>query len=131
MFSVFPPPMPEGFLEGSTTMDITLRDLNAMDEIAIRTRHSEYRFRVTDPDLCRGILTGGVLGDEEHDAVFAGASVPDDVKDELQHELPGKVEIGGCALFYVAVDEGVSFMTTSRITDLTLAEVHDPIYVPA
>ena len=33
--------------------------------------------------------SGIVLGEEEHEAVFAGASVADDVKDELQHELPG------------------------------------------
>ena len=92
-------------------MDITLRDLNALDEISIRTRHSEYRFRVTDPRLCRGVLTGGVFGDVEHDAVL---SITDDRKDEL----PAKLEIGGCALFYVAVGEGVSFMTTSKITEL-------------
>jgi hypothetical protein len=95
-------------------MDITLRDLNALDEISIRTRHSEYRFRLTDPHRCRGILTGGVLGEEEHDAVLTGPSLTEDLKDEL----PAKLEIGGCALFYVAVNEGVSVMTTSRITDL-------------
>jgi hypothetical protein len=55
-----------------------------------------------------------VLGEEEHDAVLTGPLLTEDLKDEL----PAKLEIGGCALFYVAVNEGVSVMTTSRITDL-------------
>jgi len=92
-------------------MDITLRDLNALDEISISTRHSQYHFRLTDPRLCRGILTGGVLGDVEHDAVLG-------ITDERKDELPAKLEIGGCALFYVAIGEGVSVMTTSHITEL-------------
>ena len=95
-------------------MDIKMRDLNTLDEISIRTAHSEYHFRLTDPRLCRGILTGGVLGEVEHDAVLTNPSLSDEVKDEL----PARLEIGGCALFYVAVGEGVSFMTTSKITEL-------------
>lgn len=101
-------------------MDITLQDLNALDEISIRTTHSEYRFRLTEPRLCRGVLTGGVLGEVEHDAVLGTGDVTDDEKEEW----PAKLEIGGCALFYVAVGEGVSFMTTSKITDLALVDLN-------
>jgi hypothetical protein len=36
-------------------MWITLKDLKQMDEIAIRTQNSEYRFRVTDPTSCKGL----------------------------------------------------------------------------
>ena len=98
-------------------MDITVKDLNTLDEISIRTRHSEYRFRITDPHMCRGILSGGVFGGEQHDAVLTGASVPAD----LLNQLPAKLEIGGYALFYVAMEENVSLLTTSTITDLALA----------
>lgn len=106
-------------------MDITVRDLNKMDEVSIRTRNSEYRFRITDPHLCRGLLTGGWFGEKEHDAVLTGAPLPAD----LETQLTAKLEIGGCALFYVAVEESVNLLTTSKITDLTLAARRDPIFM--
>src|SRR5262245_3544247 len=105
-------------------MDITVRDLNAMDEVSIRTKHSEYRFRITDPHLCRGVLTGGLFGENEHYPVLTGAPLPAD----LQSQLSTKLEFGGCALFYVAIEESVSLLTTSQITDLTLAAKRDPIF---
>lgn len=105
-------------------MDITVKDLSAMDEVSIRTKHSEYRFRITDPHLCRGVITGGMFGEDEHDAVLTGAPLPAD----LQSQLSTKLKIGGCALFYVAIEEGVSLLTTSKITDLTLAAKRDPIF---
>lgn len=105
-------------------MDITVKDLHAMDEVSIRTKHSEYRFRITDPHLCRGLLTGGMFGEDEHDAVLTGAPLPADLKSQLSTKL----EIGGCALFYVAMEENVSLLTTSPITDLTLAAKRDPIF---
>lgn len=103
-------------------MDITVKDLNAMDEIAIRTKHSEYRFRVTDPQVGRGVLSGGLFGQEEHDAVLTCGRLPAD----LQDHMSAKLEIGGCALFYVAIKEAVSMLTTSRIMDLTLEATREP-----
>jgi hypothetical protein len=85
-------------------MDITVRDLSTMDEVGIRTRHSEYRFRITDPHLCRGILTGGMFGEQEHDAVLTGAPLPAD----LESQMNSRSEIGAQALFYVAVKESVN-----------------------
>jgi len=106
-------------------MDITVQDLNAMDEVSIRTMHSEYRFRITDPHLCRGLLTGGMFGEQEHDAVLTGAALPAD----LQSQVDAKLEIGSHALFYVAIEESVNLLTTSTITDLTLAARRDPIFM--
>ena len=106
-------------------MDITVKDLSAMDEVAIRTKHSEYRFRITDPHLCRGMLTGGMFGQQEHDAVLTGAPLPAD----LESQMNARLEIGGHALFYVAIEESVNLLTTSIITDLTLAARRDPIFM--
>lgn len=106
-------------------MDITVRDLSAMDEVSIRTAHNEYRFRITDPHLCRGMLTGGMFGQQEHDAVLTGAPLPAD----LETQMNAKLQIGANALFYVAIAESVNLLTTSKITDLTLAARRDPVFM--
>jgi hypothetical protein len=99
-------------------MHITVNTLNALDEISIRTAHSEYRFKLTDPIRCRGLITGGMFGEKYLDAVLTGA-----VTHERQRtrELSTKLEVGDCALFYVALSEGLRFLTTSPIVDLALA----------
>jgi|SoiMethySBSTD1v2_1073268.scaffolds.fasta_scaffold08640_8 hypothetical protein len=106
-------------------MDITVKDLSAMDEVSIRTAHNEYRFRITDPHLCRGMLTGGMFGEQEHDAILTAVPLPAD----FESQMKAKLEIGGHALFYVAVEESVNLLTTSKITDLTLAARRDPVFM--
>ena len=98
-------------------MEINVKNLKANDEISIRTQHSEYKFCVTDPAMCRGLLSGGLLGDEQYDAVLTGAVGPEDLKSRLT----GEIEIGGSALFFVAVKESMKCLTTSVIDDLVLA----------
>jgi hypothetical protein len=127
MFSIFSPPKAGAFWRRVSEMDITVKDLSPMDEVSIRTRRSEYRFRITDPHLCRGVLSGGMFGEQEFDAVLTGTPLPAD----LQTQLATRLEIGGSALFYVAMKENVSLLTTSTITDLTLAAKRDPIFMPA
>ncbi|HKE56615.1 MAG TPA: hypothetical protein VKB46_07935 [Pyrinomonadaceae bacterium] len=102
-------------------MEINVKNLKANDEISIRTQHSEYKFCVTNPALCRGLLSGGLLGDEQYDAVLTGAAGPDD----LQTRITGELEIGGSALFFVAARESMKCLTTSTIHDLELALVPD------
>jgi hypothetical protein len=123
MFSFFLPPKPEGF--GGAEMGITVKDLNALDEIAIRTRHSEYRFRITDPHQGRGLLTGGLFGEDEHDAIVTGSPAPADLHSHFSTQL----EIGSSAFFYVSVEDSVRLLTTTTITDLTLAARRDPIFL--
>jgi hypothetical protein len=104
-------------------MDITVKDLSAMDEVSIRTAHSEYRFRITNPHLCRGMLTGGMFGEREHDAILTATAAPAD----LESQINARLEIGGHALFYVEIEEHVNLLTTSRITDLTLLTTSGPL----
>lgn len=103
-------------------MDIVVNTLNALDEVAIRTAHSEYRFQVTDPTHCRGVLSGGLFGEKPHEAVLTGAVTPQ----RQRTPNPVTLEVGDCALFYVAVNEGLKLLTTSPITDLNLAECSLP-----
>jgi hypothetical protein len=53
-------------------MEITVTEMNASDEIMIRTQFIEYSFRLDDPMYRKGFLRGGQLGMLEHEAVFAG-----------------------------------------------------------
>ncbi len=100
-------------------MEINVKNLKANDELSIRTQHSEYKFCVTDPALCRGLLSGGLLGDQQFDAVLTGAVGPHDIKSQVS----GEIEIGVCALFFVAAKESMKCLTTSVIDDLVLAIV--------
>jgi hypothetical protein len=98
-------------------MEITLTEVNAMDEISIRTQFSEYQFCVTDPTLCRGFLSGGALGNQPHDAFLAGALLSE------SHRLsdPTRLETGVRALFYIPGKDGLNSLTTSVITELAFA----------
>jgi len=100
-------------------MEINIKNLKANDEISIRTQHSEYKFCVTDPGLCRGLLSGGLLGEKQYEAVLTGAIGPDDFKSRIT----GAIEIGGCALFFVAAKQSMKCLTTSVIDDLVLSIV--------
>ena len=96
-------------------MEITLTQMNAEDEIYIRTKKSEYRFLVTDPELYRGILTGGRLGQQPHDAFLVGAILPHDgdISDSK------KLVTGARALFYLNGKHGLDCLTTSVISELS------------
>ena len=96
-------------------MDILLKDLKAMDRVAISTRNSEYQFQVINPAQCRGILRGGVCGDEQYEAVLTGTTAQD------EPFLSNKLETGMCALFCITAKESWKLLTTSVITRLILA----------
>ena len=113
--------MDEG--ERRAAMWITVKDLKQMDEISIRTQNSEYRFRVTDPIKCKGLLSGGLLGEVQHEAslcyeVAAGYEV---AGGDQQPQFSARLEIGRCAFFYVYVRDRLRRLTTSEIQDVSLA----------
>lgn len=57
-------------------MKIRLTEVALNDEIYIRTQNSEYLFKVSNPRLCRGFLTGGSLGGEQRDAFWRASFSP-------------------------------------------------------
>ena len=98
-----------------------VRDLNALDEIRIQTWNSEYRFRVIDPSLCKGLLTGGLLGEQQHEAVLSGCTLTE----SLHPHLSSRLEVGDRALFYIALRERVKCLTTSMIVELSLNKANN------
>ena len=99
-------------------MEITLTEVAVGDEISICTQRSDYRFKVSDPTLRRGLLTGGPLGRQQRDAYLAGTIFPDagSISDSK------KLVTGTRALFYMSGEKGVDILTTSVITELCFAE---------
>ena len=95
---------------------IVVRDLNAMDQISISTQNSEYQFQVLEPERCRGVLSGGRFGDERFEAILTGAIRAD----RSCHRVSAELEVGTCALFYIAAQESLKCVTTSVITNLKI-----------
>jgi hypothetical protein len=98
-------------------MGLRVNEVNASDEICIRTHFSDYRFRVIHPCQCKGLLSGGPLGQQEHEAFFAGTL------------LPANIDAGGLTLLetgrravFLIGGNGLQKLTTSIITEITLAE---------
>lgn len=94
---------------------IAVRDLNAREQISIRTQHSEYQFQIIEPAESRGFLSGGPFGDERYEAILVGGLLGNESRGRLSINL----EIGACALFYIAAKERVKRLTTSMITHVS------------
>lgn len=101
-------------------MEIRVKEMNASDEIAIRTQSSDYSFRLIDPVQCRGVLRGGVLGSEQCEAIFAGTTKPGSFEPEV-----ARLERGSRAIFIICRN-GVDRLTTSIIQEIELTEVPEP-----
>ena len=98
-------------------MWITVKDLKRMDEISIRTQNSEYKFRVTDPAKCKGLLSGGIFGEDQQEASLCYEVAIDGERPQLF----ARIEVGRCAFFYVYVRDSLRRLTTSVIRDVSLA----------
>ena len=98
-------------------MEIRLSEVNPSDQITIRTQFSAYSFRITDPLKCRGFLSGGLLGDEQHDAFFAGgiSTACGELRDSE------RLEAGYRAVFFVAGNDDPKRLTTSIVTEINLS----------
>jgi len=99
--------------EESATMEIRLADVEAMAEIAIRTRYSCYIFQLTEPKECRGFLSGGALGTRPRGAFLANTFLASNrcISDAEQ------LKAGYQAIFYLD-GTGPDVLTTSVITEL-------------
>lgn len=98
-------------------MKLRVTDVNAGDEITIRTQFSDYSFRVTDPVQCRGSLSGGPLGNQQHDAFLAEAIL----SASGQGCEPSRLETGYRAVFLVGGND-FRRLTTSIITEINVAQ---------
>ena len=100
-------------------MEIRVTELNASDEITIRTLFSDYSFRVTEPFQGKGVLTGGRLR-QGQEAIF----VERIRRTKASTCLWDRLEPGDRAVFLIG---GNNFkkLTTSTITEITLAQPSD------
>ena len=97
-------------------MEIRVKEMKAIEEITIRTKCSDYRFRLIDAEQGRGVLSGGRLT-EEHEAVFLETIRPTNSANSVSDQL----EAGDRAVFLVGSTE-LRTITTSPITEIVIAE---------
>ena len=97
-------------------MELRVTELNASDEITIRTQFSDYNFRVTDPVQCRGILRGGRLGDQRRDAFFAGKILTANGQSSERSRLEA-----GYRFVFLIEGNGLKRLTTSIVTEIILS----------
>ena len=98
-------------------MEVTVTQMNANDEVTIRTLFSEYCFRVISPVECKGVLSGGRLS-KEKEAIFVETIRPTSTAASLSNHL----KPGDRAVFLVGMSEMMK-LTTSVITEIILSEV--------
>ena len=98
-------------------MEIRVTEMNPRDEIKLRTQFSDYSFRMIDPLQCRGVLRGGRLGMEKHEAIFVETIRPTDTATPMLDQL----EPGDRAVFLVG-SYTLKKLTTSTITEIVVSE---------
>jgi hypothetical protein len=90
-------------------------DLRQADSISVRTERSNYRFSILDPVHRRGMLTGGVLGDQASEAMLMGAISVDDGSYNTT-----ELKTGWRVVFFVTTNNRLNHMITSAVTDIVL-----------
>ena len=96
-------------------MEILVTTMKPNDEITIRTHFSDYSFRVMDPVECKGVLSGGRLG-QAQEAVFVETISPtDNAGPSSDHLGPGDR-----AVFLVGSNK-LKKLTTSTITEVVVS----------
>src|SRR5262245_42757328 len=82
--------------------EFACRSLDTSDLLLLQTEHSAYSFSLTDPHQLRGLLMGGVFGDEGAAAVLLGAQG----QEKGGYEAAGvKLMIGERAVFLIERDD--------------------------
>ena len=102
-------------------MDVKLEEVHEKDQILIRTKNSEYKFSVVDPQSRTGVLTGGSLGDEQRESVLVGS-----LQGSSTHMTADSASLkpGGRVLFYLSANKGVERLLTSAVTDVVYVPEH-------
>ena len=101
-------------------MEVRLSEVNTVDQILIRTRFNDYSFRITDPNSCSGMLSGGALGTQPHHACLIGTIFPASDQDTHWKEI----ETGGHAVFLI-LGESMRRLTTSVIISIAVSAAPD------
>lgn len=95
--------------------EIAFDDLEATDSILIQTQNSTYHFWVIDPPQRRGILSGGLLGEDSHHAALAASLLEDE--NGFRPDYSG-LKTGLRGLFYIETNNQLEGLITSAIMGL-------------
>ena len=98
--------------------ELILANLATTDTVLIQTANSIYRFTLSDPAQRRGRLSGGVLGEQDVNAIFLGGIAAR----TSQLNNAASLSLGNRALFVIEQETGVRRMVTSSITRLAHAK---------
>jgi hypothetical protein len=96
---------------------IAFDDLCRADRISVQTKNSNYQFSVLDPSERKGMLTGGLLGDEIMEAVLNGTMSEHHVDFDSR-----ELKTGARAVFFIETKNHVRRLITSVITDIALVK---------
>lgn len=101
----------------ATDKAIAFDDLCRRDRISVQTKKSNYQFSVLDPSNRKGMLTGGLLGDQIIEAVFTGT-----ISEDKSAFNSSELKTGARAVFFVESKNQVRRLITSVITDIAIAK---------
>jgi len=95
--------------------ELPLDAVSATDKVIIHTVNSTYVFWLIDPEARRGLLSGGLLGNNLCNAVLVGT-----VSDAARNipADPSVLRTHSRALFFIKAKNGVQRLITSVITKL-------------
>jgi hypothetical protein len=100
--------------------EISFDNLRTDDKLIIKTINNQYQFKITDPIKQRGILTGGQLGNQAHEAVLICVT---EHKPQLVTEKIIKTEAE--AVFLIQLFNGTKHLRTTTITRIKLLRIAD------
>jgi hypothetical protein len=98
-----------------SAQQLSLSDLKVADKIIINTENSQYQFKVLDPTLRSGVLSGGMLGNQACKAMLLctdGSSL-EPVNDSV-------IKPNTKAMFLIEDKEMAKHLCTSEIVQLKL-----------
>lgn len=101
---------------------ISFGQMRKDDKVLIDTANSRYQFAVSDPEKHKGMLSGGVIGEEPREAVLIESIIPSENGDP--RDFWG-LKRGARVLFYLPANGGFERVTTSKISSLTLVKAAD------
>ncbi|MBI4854902.1 MAG: hypothetical protein HY819_24140 [Acidobacteria bacterium] len=97
--------------------ELSLNDLKLEDRIIIYTKNSQYYFRVLDPLLRTGIVSGGSFGNKSYKAVLLSAQ-----KDPLEFNSDNVIRLNSKIIFLIQdKNNSITRLFTSPIKTLKLS----------
>jgi hypothetical protein len=98
---------------------IKFDQLKVGDKLILNTANSEYHFKITNAVERRGILSGGQLGNEAHEAVLYCLT-----NSNLETLSDKQISVNEQAIFFLQTKVGLQRLLTSDITNLRLMRDH-------